>query len=197
MQNVSNYKTPLVSFDDCRHRIELTLEDNIKIERDFIDYMEFKWTRIQENEKFISSGQWGVKSDADQKNRVNHPSGVKKPSDGDDQDMMPMDLDDDQEEQKRGFEEEKKKSEDQPQLKYIERCAKIGRIGPREVKLDWKTAFGELLSKEDYDVEAVGSFASIRANTGVFKARFYYEVQLKTNGLMQIGWSTIQTPFNT
>lgn len=43
----------------------------------------------------------------------------------------------------------------------------------------------------------MSSFASIRANTAVFAGRYYYEVQLKTAGLMQIGWSTIQTPFNS
>jgi len=47
------------------------------------------------------------------------------------------------------------------------------------------------------DVEAVSGFASIRANTGVFAGRYYYEVNLKSAGLMQIGWSTLQTPFNT
>lgn len=37
---------------------------------------------------------------------------------------------------------------------------------------------------------------SVRANTAVFKGRYYYEVTLKTRGLMQIGWCTLATPFN-
>ena len=45
-------------------------------------------------------------------------------------------------------------------------------------------------------MEAVSNFASIRANTAVFSGRYYYELQLRTDGLMQIGWSTIQTPFS-
>jgi hypothetical protein len=52
--------------------------------------------------------------------------------------------------------------------------------------LDEKTAFGEVIfaTRENLDVEAMSNFASIRANTAVFSGRFYYEVQLKTNGLM-------------
>ena len=65
--------------------------------------------------------------------------------------------------------------------------------------LDQKSAYGEIIfaDRNNLDVEAISSFCSIRANTGVFSGKFYYEVQLKTNGLMQIGWSTIQTPFNS
>jgi Kip1 ubiquitination-promoting complex protein 1 len=84
-------------------------------------------------------------------------------------------------------------------VSYIDRCKKVGRLGPKEVKLDSKNAYGEfiLADKQGLDVEAVGSFVSIRANTAVFSGRYYYEVMLKTDGLMQIGWSTIQTPFNS
>lgn len=82
---------------------------------------------------------------------------------------------------------------------YIDRCKKIGRIGGKESKLDKKSAYGDVIfsGRENLDVEAISSFASIRANTGVFSGRYYYEVQLKTSGLMQIGWSTLQTPFNS
>lgn len=43
----------------------------------------------------------------------------------------------------------------------------------------------------------MSSFSSIRATTGVFGGRFYYEVMLKSSGLMQIGWCTLQTTFNS
>lgn len=37
---------------------------------------------------------------------------------------------------------------------------------------------------------------SVRANTAVFDHAYYYEVQLLTPGIMQIGWSTLRTQFN-
>ena len=46
------------------------------------------------------------------------------------------------------------------------------------------------------DVEAKSSFVSIRANTAVFSDTFYYEVTLLSDGLMQIGWCSINTTFN-
>jgi Kip1 ubiquitination-promoting complex protein 1 len=55
-------------------------------------------------------------------------------------------------------------------------------------------------SQEDMlalDVRATSGFVSIRANTAVFKEAYYYEVTLMTDGLMQIGWCTITTPFNS
>jgi Kip1 ubiquitination-promoting complex protein 1 len=48
-----------------------------------------------------------------------------------------------------------------------------------------------LLGRDDLDVEAISKFSSVRANTGVFSGRFYYEILLKTSGLMQVGWSTL------
>ena len=36
----------------------------------------------------------------------------------------------------------------------------------------------------DLDIEAKSNFASVRANTAVFKDCFYYEVTLLTDGLM-------------
>jgi hypothetical protein len=103
------------------------------------------------------------------------------------------------EESKIPGEEEKVKENEDNYISYIDRCKKIGRLGPKEVKLDTKSANGDVIfaGRDGLDVEAVGNFASIRANTAVFSGRYYYEVQLKTDGLMQIGWSTIQTPFNS
>ena len=66
------------------------------------------------------------------------------------------------------------------------------------VKLDTKSAYGDVIFSRtnNLDVEATSKFVSIRANTGVFSGKYYYEVQLKTCGIMQLGWSTMQTPFN-
>ena len=81
---------------------------------------------------------------------------------------------------------------------------KTGRIGPPKTELDLESAYGKVLrSGSDYysssqsfdilgeltlDVEARSSFVSIRANTAIFKGRFYYEVTLLCDGLAQIGW---------
>jgi Kip1 ubiquitination-promoting complex protein 1 len=37
----------------------------------------------------------------------------------------------------------------------------------------------------------------MRANTAVFKGFFYYEVTLMADGLAQIGWCQLQTPFDS
>ena len=47
------------------------------------------------------------------------------------------------------------------------------------------------------DVEAKSSFVSVRANTCVFSDTFYYETTLLTDGLMQIGWCSINTRFTS
>jgi Kip1 ubiquitination-promoting complex protein 1 len=75
----------------------------------------------------------------------------------------------------------------------------VGRIGAKQACLDLTSKFGEVLqsSRDDLDIEAISQFVSIRANVGVFSGCYYYEVMLKTMGLMQIGWSTIQTPFTS
>lgn len=100
------------------------------------------------------------------------------------------------------FEESKEPRTKQPVGKsYLERCAKVGRVGPPETSLDKKSAHGELQlrvvgPKVSYsqdenlllEVEAKSSFVSIRADTAVFKNRFYYEVTLKGDGMAQIGW---------
>ena len=91
-----------------------------------------------------------------------------------------MDLDDDQgagfnaharglgarREEHRAEAEEAKDEE----VSYFTRCKKIGRIGPKEVKLNKKSAFGEALyyGRDELELEAISSFYTVRANTGVF-----------------------------
>lgn len=116
-----------------------------------------------------------------------------------DQDQLPMDMDGDK--RASNNEEEKKDGsswDDKPS--FMERSKKVGRIGPVVTKLDPKSGYGTIHchdKKDCLDVEATSGFASIRANTGVFKGRYFYEVVLRTNGLMQIGWCTLQTTFNS
>lgn len=103
---------------------------------------------------------------------------------------------------------------------YIERCKEVGRLGPPKTQLDRSSAFGtfvfgheraqqhsgdretHLLQGMDgsevlaLDIEAKSNFVSIRANTAVFKDTFYYEATLLSDGLMQIGWCSINTNFD-
>ena len=96
-------------------------------------------------------------------------------------------------------EEEKSSFQSDESKSYFERCKSAGRVGPVETKLDKKSAYGDIFfsSRDDLDVEAMSSFSSVRATTGVFAGRFYFEVMLKSSGFMQIGWSTLQTTFNS
>ena len=81
---------------------------------------------------------------------------------------------------------EESKNEEPRQESYIDRCKKVGRIGPKDTKLDPKSAYGDVIfsGRDELDVEAISSYCSIRANTAVFSGRYYFEVLLKTNGLM-------------
>lgn len=45
------------------------------------------------------------------------------------------------------------------------------------------------------EIEAISKWTSIRANTAVFANMYYYECQIMTSGVMQIGWSTLETSF--
>lgn len=44
-------------------------------------------------------------------------------------------------------------------------------------------------------VESGVEFCSVRADVGVSDGRWYYEVDLLTSGIMQLGWCTSSTPF--
>ena len=89
-----------------------------------------------------------------------------------------------------GNEEEKQSP---PYVKYLDRCKKIGRVGPASVKMDSDSKYGNFNFKtSDYlDLQASSSWASIRANAGVFSGRYYYEATLRTGGTMQLGWCTL------
>lgn len=92
---------------------------------------------------------------------------------------------------------------------YIERCKALGRLGPIKTQIDQSSAHGECAigsieakAREmdgsealALDVEAISSFVSVRANTAVFRHCYFYEVTLLTDGLMQIGWCSLNTRF--
>jgi Kip1 ubiquitination-promoting complex protein 1 len=71
---------------------------------------------------------------------------------------------------------------------YLDRCKEVGRVGPKITKLEPSTAMGTVKifdeSSTSCDVEGVSKFCSIRANTAVFKGKYYYEARILTSGLM-------------
>ncbi|KAI4488691.1 hypothetical protein M0802_011399 [Mischocyttarus mexicanus] len=74
---------------------------------------------------------------------------------------------------------------------------RIGRIGPKEVKFDANSRIGLfLISPNRTSVIAQGNFCTIRANTGIYKNKWMYEVQLGSKGIMQIGWGTLNCKYN-
>lgn len=89
-------------------------------------------------------------------------------------------------------EEEEKKETNFKDLGYLQKCQKVGRIGKPLTQMDLQKSYGTM-GDEDMalEVEARSKWVSCRANTGVFKGVWYYEVTLKTDGLMQIGWCTL------
>ena len=42
-------RTPVLTFDDCRHRLETMFEEKYQPERDFIDYLNIKKERSYED----------------------------------------------------------------------------------------------------------------------------------------------------
>ncbi|XP_063071315.1 E3 ubiquitin-protein ligase RNF123 [Engraulis encrasicolus] len=73
-----------------------------------------------------------------------------------------------------------------------------GRLGPPTVVLDHTSGFEGLLFVDDDLLGVIGhsNFSSIRATTCVFKGKWLYEVLISSQGLMQIGWCTLNCRFN-
>lgn len=96
-------------------------------------------------------------------------------------------------------EEETKAPIIQSRVPFLEKCRKIGKLGPLICMPNLQDAFGNIVHKDDeeLDVQCKSPFGSIRANTCVFSGAWYYEIKLITSGLMHIGWATNQTPFSS
>ncbi|XP_015672818.1 E3 ubiquitin-protein ligase RNF123-like [Protobothrops mucrosquamatus] len=73
-----------------------------------------------------------------------------------------------------------------------------GRLGPSTVVLDHTSGFEGLLLVDDDLLGVIGhsNFGSIRATTCVYKGKWIYEVLVSSQGLMQIGWCTLNCRFN-
>ena len=64
--------------------------------------------------------------------------------------------------------------------------------------IDLKTSFGKVQTYYDGNkLEARDSFVSIRANNCLIKGKWCYEVLLLSNGLFQLGFCQLQTPFTS
>jgi hypothetical protein len=171
----------LRDLEDCQLKLESLFDVHFMPGRDFTDFIAEKKERCFEECKAPPKR-----------------SGDKKDSgeSGQDQDsQVPMELDP---EAYRGLEESKEESKSQ-EGRYFAKCKKIGRIGPKVCRLNKKSQYGEALfyGRDELEIEAISSFYSVRANVGVFSGRYYFEVMLKTSGLMQIGWCSLQTTFSS
>ncbi|XP_015423767.1 PREDICTED: E3 ubiquitin-protein ligase RNF123 [Myotis davidii] len=84
-------------------------------------------------------------------------------------------------------------SEDEESQGHVE-----GRLGPSTVVLDHTGGFEGLLLVDDDLLGVIGhsNFGTIRSTTCVYKGKWVYEVLISSQGLMQIGWCTINCRFN-
>lgn len=72
----------------------------------------------------------------------------------------------------------------------------MGRIGPPVTVFDVDRDMNFVnVSHDRLTVQSQSSFSTIRANTCVFKGKWMYEIQLKSKGVMQIGWCSPQCRF--
>jgi len=79
----------------------------------------------------------------------------------------------------------------------IEMIKKVGKIGKKQTQFDEKSAFDKMKYQNNYcKIESITNFSSIRTNNCIFKGKWCYEVNLITNGLMQIGFCQLNTEFS-
>lgn len=83
-------------------------------------------------------------------------------------------------------------------LSDIEKMKELGRIGTQPTILDQKS-FNERprITFCSRKIEAIHSFSGARTNTCVTKGKWFYEVEIVSNGLLQIGWCQLSTPFTS
>ena len=77
-----------------------------------------------------------------------------------------------------------------------EKLKEIGKLGTSCTIIDLKTAYGKLSTYNDGNkIEAKDSFVTVRANNCLYKGKWCYEVLLESNGLFQLGFCQLKTPF--
>ncbi|KAK2581027.1 hypothetical protein KPH14_006075 [Odynerus spinipes] len=72
-----------------------------------------------------------------------------------------------------------------------------GRLGPNLVRFDISTHQGLfIVSPDRLSINSHSNFSTMRANTGVYKGKWMYELQLGSKGVMQLGWGTSTCKFD-
>uniref|UniRef100_A0A8D8BCF2 E3 ubiquitin-protein ligase RNF123 n=1 Tax=Culex pipiens TaxID=7175 RepID=A0A8D8BCF2_CULPI len=70
-----------------------------------------------------------------------------------------------------------------------------GRLGPRRTIFDVVEDGSILVSKDKLTLQSQNAFSTVKANCCVFAGRWMYEVQLRSKGVMQIGWCSAHCKF--
>ncbi|CAD7092671.1 unnamed protein product [Hermetia illucens] len=71
------------------------------------------------------------------------------------------------------------------------------RVGPERVLLDVDRDITIKISKDKLCVQSHATFCTIKANVAVYNGKWMYEVQLRSKGVMQIGWCSNKCEFST
>uniref|UniRef100_A0A182Q7E1 RING-type E3 ubiquitin transferase n=1 Tax=Anopheles farauti TaxID=69004 RepID=A0A182Q7E1_9DIPT len=70
-----------------------------------------------------------------------------------------------------------------------------GRLGPRRTVFDVSDDGAILISKDKLTLQSQNAFSTVKANCCVYSGRWMYEVQLRSKGVMQIGWCSAHCKF--
>ncbi|KFB45879.1 AGAP009295-PA-like protein [Anopheles sinensis] len=70
-----------------------------------------------------------------------------------------------------------------------------GRLGPRRTVFDATEDGSILISKDKLTLQSQNAFSTVKANCCVYGGRWMYEVQLRSKGVMQIGWCSSHCKF--
>lgn len=70
-----------------------------------------------------------------------------------------------------------------------------GLIGSDTVVFDVSDASGVNVSDDGLLIQSQSPFSTVKANCCVYKGKWMYEVQLRTKGIMQIGWCSAKCNF--
>lgn len=92
---------------------------------------------------------------------------------------------------------EGKISHNEGEISDIDKMRIVGKIGTEPTILDTNSASGNYqfvfstyfyLIIDRMKICAKDNFPSVRGSNAVYKGKFFYEVQIISNGLMQLGW---------
>ncbi|KXJ75047.1 hypothetical protein RP20_CCG012419 [Aedes albopictus] len=91
--------------------------------------------------------------------------------------------------------EEKLQSHLFPEDDEDSETAIAGRLGPRRTVFDATEDGSILVSKDKLTLQSQNAFSTVKANCCVYSGRWMYEVQLRSKGVMQIGWCSAHCKF--